>query len=629
MLRRSAQALVLTLTVAAVCPMGQIARALTPPDPAIDSPMFKDPYVEPATEVTAFAPRLKELWLAALDDPIADTRRLAADAIGQASELGMTTLADAGPRLADLLTKPDPEPLVRLAAAAALVRMNHRAAAPALLERAGADGTDMTLLADKALALWDYQPARAFWRKRLTNAAERRVLRRSAIESLGTVRDAQAFDDLLKIATQTPDDPGLALAAARAAGVTRPQDRRLDDEAKILSAGATPQRLTALALLETDNSPGAIELLTRFAADPEPAVAAAALRRLDAAQPDLARPLALTQLANADPTVREVSLRNVARGESTETITAITPLLTDPDVNLRRAARDALARLHPNPDLSAAVEQVAASSIHGEWRAREQGAILTALIGRAQAWPDMMPLLDDAQPQVRLAAAFSLRRLRAPESLPEVLSHVKKLIATAADLSKADQITRGKAAAESDSFDRTGANDRQPDKSVIDTSTAARLNHDTDYELAQLVQLLTLSDYQPADAVMLGMAPKHSVPWYRARAAAIWGLGKFHHGGDAGLETLLLARATDNSPTDPEVPEVRCAAIIALGIMKPAQAVATLRAMHEQPSEFPAVIAASRWSLINITGTPLPPDIRTNNEINWFLTPLQPGRKPQ
>lgn len=593
-------------------------------DPVIDSPMRSDPIIEPAEHKPVFVPGLKDLLLAALEDHEADTRRRAAWALSEAYGRGLNEAAEAAPILLALLTRPDPDRHVRLAAATTLIRMDHRPAAAAILSSCDADGLDMMLIADPALATWDYAPAREAWRRRISDPNAGRIAKRSAIESLGQVRDPAAFEALLHIAKAPPDFPGLALPAGRAAGIVRPIERSLVTEAMALAQGSVESRLITVALLETETSLEAAALLTTLANDTEPAVAAAALHRLDALKPDMARTPSLEAIKRDDTTLRRVALANLCRTADDETFDAIAPLLADPDVTIRRTARDTLAEMHGTGSLTSRVEYLSAAALSDQdWRVREQGAILSGLIRRSASWKGLLPLLNDPAPRVRLAAAYALRRVAVDESLPVIHAHVEMLFGSMKEQTRQQFEAEDRMQLEREEADQTGANERIPGVSLVEHTAKVRLIADTDRELVQLIQLLGLRNYKPADGLLRRFVPKNAAPWVNARAAAIWSLSKLNPESDKQLTTLWQARATDNNPLTAEAPAVRTAAIIALAATKQTQSIPVIAEQYgRRDVNEERVLGAARWALGALTGTMPPPVVIEHTEIGWFLDPL-------
>src|SRR5262249_53251073 len=146
--RLAAWALILAISLSAGC--GQTAHH----SPSRD----QDPHLEAGAEVKTvarFDPRLKALWLEALARPEADLQRQAADAIARAHALGMPGLREAAPPLLAALEAPDAHPVARLACARALITLDARQAAPALMALARSGGFEAARLLEPALARWD------------------------------------------------------------------------------------------------------------------------------------------------------------------------------------------------------------------------------------------------------------------------------------------------------------------------------------------------------------------------------------------------------------------------------------------------------------------------------------------
>lgn len=635
-------ALIATTVFIGVMIVALSAAAAHPlPDPAIDSPMLHNPEVEAAPQIPAVRPGTRELWIAALESPNAQVRRLAANTIGLAHQRGVRDLDAAASQLRSLLTRPDPDPLVRLAAASSLTLMNDEQAAPTLLARAQSDGLDMALIADPALAAWNHIPARAMWRQRLTDAGVPYALKRSAIHALSKVRDRDAFDPLLAIATDHATPQPLALAAARAAGIVRPADRSLAHLAADFAAGEIPHRLIAVALLYSDETPESTALLSVLASDPEPAIAADALQTLDRLAPELAHLLAMQLLTNAqsdialgrsdnvgDSKLKLVALECVMRNPDDPALSAVATLARDPSVDLRRAARDAFVKLSKTTSYAQNLNRhhrlYHFLMESGDWRAVEQALLFAGMTKLSVSASTHLPQLRSPQPELRLAAAFAIRRTADREAYSPVFEFVTNTINTARELNRANREALYRADLERETTDKTGANDRQSKAIPPDPRTLVRLNEDTDRELVQLIQYFvgTVGTKETHDLFM-SLVPKNSVPWPNTRAAAIWVLARSAMYSDRPrLTAELLSRATDNNPLIPEALSVRRSAIIALGMMKSTAALATLQDMYNRREDAPVLLDACRWSITQITETAPPAYFHETPDTDWFLQSL-------
>src|SRR5205807_8527538 len=95
-------------------------------DEVIDSPMYKAPD-PPAPKVTwVFPDKALKQWLEALEQPEADLKCKAADAIARAHREGMPVLEAAIPPLLAAMDQPDLHPTARLAIARTLIALDGR-----------------------------------------------------------------------------------------------------------------------------------------------------------------------------------------------------------------------------------------------------------------------------------------------------------------------------------------------------------------------------------------------------------------------------------------------------------------------------------------------------------------------
>ncbi|MBX9623144.1 MAG: hypothetical protein K2X82_04965, partial [Gemmataceae bacterium] len=183
-------------------------------------------------------------------------------------------------------------------------------------------------------------------------------------------------------------------------------------------------------------------------------------------------------------------------------------------------------------------------------------------------------------------AAWALRELRVPDTYPAVLAHVEAAAGPGA----------------------------------VPTRAADR-------RLTQLVQLLGAARYAPADPFLRGLVPPaaNARAGVETRAAACWALGSIHEGRpDAGLVRLFTGRLAANVPFDLEDHRVRRMSGVALGRMRAADAVTSLRTYYyaRRPSEDMPNNACG-WALNRITGEPYPaPGVEEQPDANWFLVPL-------
>jgi hypothetical protein len=204
----------------------------------------------------------------------------------------------------------------------------------------------------------------------------------------------------------------------------------------------------------------------------------------------------------------------------------------------------------------------------------------------------LVELLTFDRPEVFVTAAWGLRHLAVPETLPRVLAHVEAALA-------------GR-------FIPSG-----PDKSLHFESR--------DHQLSQLNQLLGKQKYATADAALRQFIPKMGKPvGPESRAAAIWALGLIHEGKTVSdLAAALEARLNDLSSIPPEDIRVAMMSAITLGRMKAKEALPSLRTHYRDRKPSPDPINnASGWAIEQITGEIMPaPEPIKKAQREWFLVP--------
>jgi HEAT repeat protein len=569
-------------------------------EPVIDFPMYKLPDLPGPRTVHILPPKAVGLWLKALERPEVELKCRAAEAFVLAHRRGFKTPEAVAPLVA-ALERPDQHPSVRLAVAQALVALDARQAAPNLFQQARKGGSNLRELIEPALARWDHRPARAVWLERLADPATPRRSLLLAIRGLGEVREGKAADGLRKLVLSDRVPAPVRLEAARALGSVRHEG--LEKDARRLAADASPRglvgRLTAAALLRRHGGEEAVRLLRGLLRDPESAVVAPALARLLEIDAKLVAP-ALDRLLPSPKTltagsagqlpdggVRALAVEALARLPSEEHVRRLADQLDDPHPDVRGKARGALHGLAAKAGLRDRVTAAAMRALETqEWRGREQATILLTQLDHKPAAARLVKLLGHERPEVSVTAAWGLRKLAVPETLPQVLEHVKVSLPRLKDF-------------------KAGA-------------------HPTEHGLAQLILLLGMQRYREADAVLRQFVPKGKGEAPEARAAAVWALGMIHEGkADAALARALEARLNDMTGIPPEDMRIRWMSAVALGRMKAKGALGSLRKYYRdgKPST-DEVNNACGWAIQQITGEvmPAPETVRVARR-DWFLVP--------
>jgi HEAT repeat protein len=598
-------------------------------DPLIDSPMYKNPELPTVPIVYRLPSKAPELWLRALERPEADFRYQAAHAICLAHERGFGGLEGTIEPLRKALNRPDEQPLVRLAVAQALIELDAHAAAADLWQQALAGDSDLRQVVEPVLARWDYKPARAVWLERLHDPATPADSLKLAIIGLATVREEQAADALrdivlLKQEKQTvkepadassrssyvPCPPSIRLEAAGALALLRPSGLEKDAErlAADTSINAMTSRLAAAMLLSQHRSPQAVELLQKMEMDPEPAVARVAVARLIEIDSKLVLPALDHLLASPDANLRSLACKVLFQQPSAEHIHLLAQRLDDEHRGVRRESRDWLRQLAGKKEWHDVVVREASGVLAGEqWRGLEQAAILLVLLDHKPAAGRLVELLGFGRAEVVISAAWGLRRLAVPETLPQVLAFV---------------------AGERHQFKEHRGGVARP---------ADFPRNIMDHVLSQLNQLLGEQKYAPADPVLRQFVPRGAAG-VESRASAVYALGLIHEAKpNAELIGLLEARLTDTGPP-PDEPRVRRMSAISLGRLMAGAAVSpngrnrpfamehvkVLRYLCPVQQVQPDMLTnAAGWAIERITGEKVAAAKPMEQmRRDWFLSPF-------
>ena len=392
-----------------VCLSPYLSRVRGEFDPVIDSPMYKDPEL-PVPPVVFFLPKqTTSLWIRILECPEADLRCNAADAIAEAQKRGLNGLERTITPLVEAMDRPDQPPVVRLAAARALIALDARESASVLCRQAEAGDGDLRGLVEPALARWDYQPAREVWLQRLhkpeTGARDLIV----AIQCLAAVGESQAADGLRDMALTDGTAGPIRVEAARALGSLRANG--LEKDAERLAADASRRglvgRLAAASMLRRHRGDETVKILDRLAADPEPAVAALAVAQLAEIDATLVVPMVEHLLASPDANLRLLAVDVLFRRPTLDYVRLLGDRLADADPDVRALARRRLASLAADKAwrdrvVAEATRLLAATS----WQGQEQAAILLTLLNHKPAASRLVELLPSDRPEVCVTAAW-------------------------------------------------------------------------------------------------------------------------------------------------------------------------------------------------------------------------------
>jgi HEAT repeat protein len=344
--------------------------------------------------------------------------------------------------------------------------------------------------------------------------------------------------------------------------------------------------LAAASLLRKHRSDEAARILQRLAVGAEYATAAVALEGLLEADPRRVLPLMPQVVASPDATVRGHGVEAHRRCPRPEHIPLVAELLDDPHPQVRVRARKALLEVARAAEHGDAVRRQATRLLAtSRWRALEQATILLTALDHKPAAPRFVELLQFERPEVFVAAAWGLRKLALPETLPAQLREIE----------------------------------RRWDRSLNPLERDLRAM--IDLQVAQLAQSLGRARYGPAAPVLGRFVPKQWNIGPESRASAIWALGLIHeNAAPSPLVYELIERLTDESVTNEEDPRVRRMAAVALGRMKAREAVDSLKKYYPGKLTTYPLANACGWALHRITGGALPPAGTVEAvQGGWFL----------
>lgn len=198
-----------------------------------------------------------------------------------------------------------------------------------------------------------------------------------------------------------------------------------------------------------------------------------------------------------------------------------------------------------------------------------------------------MELLPFERPEVFISAAWGLRKLAVPETLPAQLAEIE----------------------------RRWQWSLKPEN--------LELRPWVDLQVTQLAQALGRARHKPAEPTLRRFIPKQWNVGPESRAAAIWALGLLHEkSGPVALVDALVDRLTDESVINIEDMRVRRMSAVALGRMKAADAVESLNKYYPKRLFVDPFPNACGWALEQITGDKLPQSGTVNAlQQGWFLQP--------
>lgn len=576
-----------------MCCLAQLTFAEIAPDFLMDS----DPELQLPPPVQDYDPNLTVLWMQALERPDTDLQRMAAETIARAQSRGVPELSQAIPRLEEIVSAGDSHPATRFAAARALISLESKDSSDKLFQASQTYGSDLRQLVEPALAAWDDSSAKQLWIERLTSTDTRVRDLDLAIRGLGEVRDQSALPDLMQIVNDSTSNAALRLEAATAAG--KIAESGLEQQAKSLmetsQSGSHLDRLCAIRLLHRHSSEEAVQLLVETAGTDEPAVVAAALQRLNEIDSSLVLPLAESAIQSSDWQVRRQGVQCMFERPAVSHVEPLAELLADPHPGLRHRVCEGLFRLSEQPNFEEPVRDAATRILMADrWQGHQEASLLLGALEHDPAAGRLLELLDSPRFEVRIPAAWALRKIALPETASSIMEAARRL--------EQQRNLLG-------------------DKNLVDQ------------QIAHLFEAIGVIGLEDAIPLLLEYIPKTDGPHYR-RGAAIWAIGRIKAGTrDSEIEDALVARILDFAPRPLESMRVKRMSAIALARMQAVEHAEMMKqyTMKEQQDAFVSEKAlddlrlhlALNWSFEQLTGEELPPpNPLISHPGTWFLEPL-------
>lgn len=529
------------------------------------------------------------LWMEALSRPDSELQRVTIDTFVIARHRGMAGVEVVLPKLVELAGDSDVDATVRRSAVKALIAFEARDQAPLLWELAQQHGAAIATLVEPALFQWGSPLAVDVWTQRLNDTGFSPALLLTAIEGLGVLRHADAFDVLSRYVTDNSLPTRIRIAAARSLGQIRHSGLE-NQAAELIDSPADDivSGVLAVELLRNHSGGESIELLKSLMTRENTAVRSRALARLYEIDFNIVLEFAATEILSRDANIRWTVAKALIDSRDEARIEPLSTLLDDVNPGLRRHVAAALVELAQDPRLrDEVIARTSGVLDQDAWRGCEQATRVLVSLDYKPAGDRLVDLIRHPRGEVIVTAGWGLRRLALTKHLPAMLG-------------RAEEVYQGFRAREFN----------------IGTPGMVDL-------MAQLFLAFAQMEYHEADALIRAYVPRDFSLGDRSRGAAAWAIG-FLYPGQApdDLVKLLVERLSDSDSPLPERDVVREMCAQSLGRMK---AESALPALQKYATDSPDVVSLScHWAIQQITGK-VPPEPRRPRPLDyddWFLKPI-------
>ncbi|MHC4876287.1 MAG: HEAT repeat domain-containing protein [Planctomycetota bacterium] len=556
------------------------AELVWPPQDTLTPLLLYEEPLLPITEPVAGGyPGFLQLWTEALKSDVDGLKRDAAVSIVRMHSGGYLDCSPMAAALTGALQTAEANRLVLKDVARGLVTIDARQSADALFAVIGRD-PDLVRIAEPALARWNHAAAQEEWLRRLANYhIESRQLVLSAIRGLGVTRNTAAAPLLKQIILRSPDSTcrnaaAGSLGSVQHSGLEELAEQLLREESRSLSPSSIARSLLhrrmAVDLLRNHSSDSARKTLLTLAADDDGAVATVAWESLLRSAPRELRAITESSATARDSRVRGLVVQTLTTTADEPAVAQLGRLLADRHHDVRNAARESLLFVSETDELHDAVKAAGVDALADDhWEGLEQAAILLGVLDHEPAADRCFELITHPRDEVAIAAAWTLRKLSVPATLPRMLKFCQEI-----------------------------------DDKVVSTGQVGSSVPDV---IAHLFEAMGQMKYEPADGLLRRYVPKKDPRLlFPARQAAINALGMLHQGSaDSELSAEFYQRILDEGPFPIyEEEEVRYASVIAIGRIKADSFQRQLAALKTGPSLDPRTYAVE-WALTQYSGEPL------------------------
>jgi hypothetical protein len=533
---------------------------------------------------------LLPLWQKALDRPDAELQRMTIDTLAIAHRRGVPGIEKAKERLIELASAPDQDMDVVLSATQALIAIEAKDCTSVLTDIVKRHGDTAAKIVEPAIAKWKSKIMLDRWIKRVEENSANEGLMLLAIDGLAAVAADEADESLYALVQDSSASVSTRLHAATAISTFETKDASARAEELLAStpsaANSFVPPLLAVAILGSDNSDRACELLTQVTKHGNSLVQSKALNRLFEIDPANVDRLADDLIASSDVNVRRTCVRGMLHEPNSEQVRSLALVLNDINPALRCETTAGLLDWAKDAELREEIIGQTMRVLHEDsWQGCEQAIVLLTKLAHKPAGSRIVDLLGYPRDEVKVASAWALVQLRDQTHLSAMLQHAESV----------HEILKGS---------QSGG----PPPGLV-------------LQVAHLFNAFGDQKYAPAETLLRAFLPKNFGLGTESRAAACWAISMLSEDDPPkDIEKVLTERFNDVNGFEPEEDLFRSMCAIGFGRMKTKTSLPLLRDSADESSR---VSMACKWSIEQMTGEKSPPEpIRFYTDDEWFLKPV-------